>query len=266
MACPQKENGFTSLANELLEAMLKTNWSGQDFKVVLLVVRKTYGFRKTEDFISLSQIQALTGMSKTRSSQVVNRLQLMKILTVTENINGIGKKYKLNKDFESWQTVKENINRYTKTKQTVNVLRKKGVNENINHKRKIVVTKENTKETTYPAWLDLELWNQFKEHRKGFKEKFTNLAEEMSLKKLIKWKEEGYNYKFIIEESIANGWKGLFKPKDKPITTSPLTTTFKCNECREYFPNSEMFGGSGTCKPCYEKREKQRLRIERARE
>ena len=142
MASPQKENGYTAIANELLEEMLKSEWSGQDFKVVLLVARKTYGFHKTEDFIALSQIQQLTGMSKVRCSQVVNRLQLMKILTVTENINGFTKKYKLNKNFDEWLTVNEFINRYRKTKQTVKVLRNRPL-------RKILTTKETTtKETT----------------------------------------------------------------------------------------------------------------------
>jgi len=127
MANPQIENGFTKIANELLDALIASNISGQDFKIALLIIRKTYGFNKHEDAVSLSQMMQATGMGKIRCSQVVTRLQLMKILTVTENINGIGKKYKFNKDFEKWDTVKKNINRYQKVKPTVN--------ENINHKR-----------------------------------------------------------------------------------------------------------------------------------
>ena len=235
MASPQKENGYTAIANELLEEMLKSEWSGQDFKVVLLVARKTYGFHKTEDFIALSQIQQLTGMSKVRCSQVVNRLQLMKILTVTENINGFTKKYKLNKNFDEWLTVNEFINRYRKTKQTVKVLRNRPL-------RKILTTKETiTKETItkekppispknkneeiiLPEWLSKELWEQFKEHRKIFKPKLSHQAEQLNLNKLIDLHNRGHDPKVIIEEAIAHGWKSFYEPKNKP--THPLKGKF----------------------------------------
>lgn len=126
MAHPQKENGYTAIANEIMDALISVDLSGQDFKIALLIIRKTYGFNKCEDAVSLSQMMNATGMSKVRCSQVVNRLQLMKILTVTENINGIGKKYKFNKDFDIWETINKNVNRLEKTKLPVN--------KNINHK------------------------------------------------------------------------------------------------------------------------------------
>ena len=66
-----------------------------------------------------------------------------------------------------------------------------------------------------PEWLDKELWEKFKKHRKSKKRELTEDSEILNIKKLIKWKEEGYDPKFIIEESIANGWQGLFKPKNK---------------------------------------------------
>jgi len=241
VANPQKENGFTSLANELLEAMLRSDWSGQDFKVVLLVVRKTYGFHKIEDFISLSQIMELTGMSKIRCSQVVNRLQLMKILTVTENINGIGKKYKLNKDFEKWETVKENINRYKKTIETVKVLRKRGVNENINHKRKNVVTKENTKERL----SDVEFIQKLKTLPC-----YQGIDVDLQLSKMDAYfltpKGQGKQKtrRFIV------GW---LNRTDKPLTMETSSDTFICSKCNRKLPIVERWekvGSNSTCKKC----------------
>ena len=141
MANPQIQNGYVKIANEIVEALIATDLAGQDFKIALFIIRKTYGFNKTEDIISLSQMMSATGMSKIRCSQVVNRLQLRKILTVTEFINGVSKKYRLNKDFESWTTIKKNINRYKKTKSTVKVLRNLPL-------RKSVTTKDTiTKDT-----------------------------------------------------------------------------------------------------------------------
>lgn len=122
MANPQIEEGHTKIANDIMDALISAELSGQEFRISLLVMRKTYGFNKSEDVISLSQMVKCTGISKVRCSQVVNRLQLMKILTVTENINGIVKKYKFNKDFDKWGTVTKKCNRYSFYKDTVNVL------------------------------------------------------------------------------------------------------------------------------------------------
>jgi phage replication O-like protein O len=119
MANPQKEEGYTAIANEIIEAIYKTRLSGHEFRMVFLIIRKTYGFNKVEDAIALSQMQKALSLSKTRCSQVINGLQLKKIVTVTENINGIGKKYKFNKNFEQWNTVTKKCNRYGKVKSTV---------------------------------------------------------------------------------------------------------------------------------------------------
>lgn len=48
MANPQIENGYTRIANELLEALLLANLSKRQLLVALAVIRQTYGFnRKT---------------------------------------------------------------------------------------------------------------------------------------------------------------------------------------------------------------------------
>jgi len=128
MANPQIEDGYTKIANEILEALTRVNLSGHEFRIALLIIRRTYGFSKKEDAISLTQMVKNTGLSKTRCSQVVNSLGLQKIVTVTENINGIGKKYRFNKDYDKWDTVTKKCNRYKKVKSTVT----KKCNHNIN--------------------------------------------------------------------------------------------------------------------------------------
>lgn len=117
MANPQCERGYTKIANEIMEALIRMEMSGQELRTTLLVIRKTYGFRKKEDYISLSQIAQFLKTSKVRCSQIINKLQARGILTVKENINGLVKKYMFNKDFEQWRTVNENINRIEKTKE-----------------------------------------------------------------------------------------------------------------------------------------------------
>lgn len=149
MASPQLKNGYVKIANEIMDALISSKLAGQDFKITFLILRKTYGFNKLEDFISLSQMAKATGMSVIRCSQVVNRLQLMKILTLKENINGIGKKYSFNKDFDQWETLKENINPYKKTKETLKEKRKRPLRKSVSTKdtlTKDTLTKDTRKE------------------------------------------------------------------------------------------------------------------------
>jgi phage replication O-like protein O len=119
---PQKENGFTSIANELLEELIKLNLSGQELRACLFVIRKTYGFNKKEDLIALSQFKTALNIGKIRASQIVNVLIERNILTVTKNINGITRGYMFNKHYDKWQTVNKYINRKEKHIPTVNVL------------------------------------------------------------------------------------------------------------------------------------------------
>lgn len=139
MANPQIENGYTKISNELLDAIIRQKLSGHEFRIAMLVIRKTYGYNKKQDAISLSQMAKSVGISKIRCSQVINRLQLQKIVTVTENINGIVKKYLFNKDYEQWVTVTEKCNRIRK----VNEPLRKSVTLPL---QKTVTTKESIKD------------------------------------------------------------------------------------------------------------------------
>ncbi|MCF6154876.1 MAG: hypothetical protein E3K36_06405 [Candidatus Brocadia sp.] len=114
MANPQCEDGYTKIANELFEALIRTDLSGHCFRIALLVPRKTYGFNKKEDLISLSQMAKDTGLSKSRCSQIINVLEDRNIITVSDFCNGLTKKYRFNKDFETWKTVSENCYRIRK--------------------------------------------------------------------------------------------------------------------------------------------------------
>lgn len=135
MANPQLEDGYTKIVNSVLDELINKKLSGQQLRIVLLIIRKTWGFNKKEDYVSLTQMKMLTGISKHRLSLVVNSLQLTKIITVNENINGKVKKYSINKNFDEWLTVNENVNRLRKKGQTVNENINPTVNVFVNHKR-----------------------------------------------------------------------------------------------------------------------------------
>lgn len=107
MASPQIENGYTKVANELLDALCSINLSSHEWHVVHAIIRKTYGYNKKEDWITNTQIMKLTGQTQQKVSQAKRKLVVKNI--VTEN----GNKISINKDYESWPIVTENGNSVT---------------------------------------------------------------------------------------------------------------------------------------------------------
>ncbi len=204
MAAPQLENGYTKVANEIVEALIRaTGLSGQELRLSLLVIRKTYGFSKKEDAISLSQMCKNTGLSKTRCSQVINSLQSKRVITVTENINGIGKKYKFNKNYEEWNTVTEKCNRYRKTNDTVTEKRNPPLRKSVTTKD--ILTKETITKEIIPAAYQtyLEVLKSIPGY--PFDEK-TDLA-------FLQEKEKDYPLIDIL--ALLKGWKAYLA--DKPL-------------------------------------------------
>lgn len=221
MARPQIEDGYTKIANEIMDALISANLSGQELRAALFVIRKTYGFHKIEDYISLSQVMQALSTSKIRASQVMKSLALMKILTVKENINGYTKKYKFNKDFDQWDTVKENINGKEKTKQTVKVLLNRGLRKTLTTKDNITketITKDNKPPISpyeFPDWVPKETFLEYQATRKK-KLKQTALPRFFNhLKKIAD--SSRASPEEILNQSIVNGWEGIFELKSKAI-------------------------------------------------
>jgi phage replication O-like protein O len=159
MANPQIENGHIKIANEIFDALIRSNLSGQELRLALFIIRKTYGYNKKEDYISLTQMMDAIGLNKTRASQVINRLRLRNIVTVTEKRNGLTVKYSFQKNYEKWGplqksvTVTEKCNdRYTFTKKTVT--------QKCNHKRQY--TKDNITKDKGLSLSDIEFIDDLK--------------------------------------------------------------------------------------------------------
>ena len=69
MTNPQLEKGFIRIAtgkndNDILSALIILDLTATEYKVLLTVIRKTWGFQKKQDWISYSQFVKLTGKSR----------------------------------------------------------------------------------------------------------------------------------------------------------------------------------------------------------
>ena len=105
MASPQKENGYTPISNELLDAILRTNFVATQLKLILCCCRYTYGFSRKEAELSESYICKAIGISKRYVSQELNTLIAMKVINVVkESTYTSSRILSLNKNYEEWES------------------------------------------------------------------------------------------------------------------------------------------------------------------
>lgn len=96
MASPQKENGHTQIAHEILEIVVRTPLAGRHKDVLLFVMRKTYGWGKKEDYISLSQFVYWTGIDRKSICRIIKDLVDWKLIKKN------GSNYTFQKDYSIW--------------------------------------------------------------------------------------------------------------------------------------------------------------------
>lgn len=97
---PQVEDGHIRLANELYDALMRYPYTARQYKIILAIMRKTYGYNKKLDDLSASQIAEMVGMHRSHVTATLVSLAALNIITKTPGVYGsiVG----LNKDFASW--------------------------------------------------------------------------------------------------------------------------------------------------------------------
>lgn len=102
---PQLEDGHLKIANVVAEVLAHTQLSGHESRVLWLLLRKTYGWSKKTDFISLSQWVEGTGLSKSHVVDTLNRLVTRRLIckAVPENRNATAQEYWFNKHSDQWK-------------------------------------------------------------------------------------------------------------------------------------------------------------------
>lgn len=85
------DDGYTRIANELLEAVMAADLTARQLKVVMAVIRKTYGFGKKFDRVSNTQIAAMTGIHHTHVCKAKNEMISMNIIITNGLAIGINK-------------------------------------------------------------------------------------------------------------------------------------------------------------------------------
>ena len=121
-----------------MEAFCRIRVNGEARQVLDAILRKTYGWNKKEDSISLSQFFLMTGLKKPSIIRAIHKLLNMNI--ISENANGNIKKYRFNKDFDTWK-------RFTKPIIVSNIANSVSENANKSLAKPLPTKERDTKET-----------------------------------------------------------------------------------------------------------------------
>jgi phage replication O-like protein O len=230
---PQTENCFTQIANELIEQFARIRIPGEAMQVFWVMLRKIYGFHKKSDPIALSQIVAATGLSKVAVCKAIKKL--IELNLITKKGNKIAAEYAINKHFDTWKPLPKKV---TLPKKVMAVTQKGNLPLPKKYTTKETITKETiTKERKkeYPAKncdasvktaksvnnveipdkLNtpefLAAWEEWQTYRKQKRQTLTAFT----IKKQLEFLSSiGVQDAVIsINESIKNGYTGLFKVK-----------------------------------------------------
>ncbi|HHN6278820.1 replication protein [Klebsiella pneumoniae] len=227
------DDGFTRIANELLEAVMRAGLSQHQLLVFMAVMRKTYGFNKKSDWVSNEQLSELTGILPHKCSAAKSVLVKRGILTQTGRVIGI------NKTVSEWSSlpVKGTEKKPYLKKVTLPESGKKSLPESGNTyypnqvNTKDTITKDNKDNINNPPkspravsfdalavqlpdWLSAEIWSSWVEYRRDLKKPIkSQQTVTQAINLLDRCRLNGYSPDEIINQSIANGWQGLFEPK-----------------------------------------------------
>ena len=227
------DDGFTRIANELLEAVMHAGLSQHQLLVFMAVMRKTYGFNKKSDWVSNEQLSELTGILPHKCSAAKSVLVKRGILTQTGRVIGINKavsewsslpvKGKEKKPYlkkvtlpeSGKKSLPESGNAYYPNQVNTKDKHTKDNKDNINNPPKSPrAVSFDASAVQLPDWLSAEIWSSWVAYRRDLKKPIkSQQTVTQAINLLDRCRLNGYSPEEIINQSIANGWQGLFEPK-----------------------------------------------------
>lgn len=255
---PQLENGYTKIANELLEALVTFRIPGEQMQCFLAIIRKTYGHGKLEDRISNSQLCKATGLFKSNVSRAMSALIEKQLVIKTDNkINVVIKNdnkckktipsYRINKDYSKWRQLSKTITGVIKNDN-------KTLSKMMDTKeRKKLLQKRKTKRAIFvdfkrPEFITEEQWQVILKTRQAKKVLNTAPALKPFVNQLELAVKEGFELDTCIEEYATSKWtrfKAAWMPEDlKQKKTAKDDNRHYCPECNyimEWVPEEKIY-------------------------
>ena len=159
MANPQIEDGHIDIANDIAEQFCRYRISGEEWLVLWVIIRKTYGWKKKEDRIALSQFAIMTGLKRQTVLRAINKLSSKKIIAVIKKDDSQINLYRFNKDFDQWKPLSKKIT--VSSKKITTVIKKDNqVSSFLSHTNTILTKDTLTKEKEYSSSF-LNFWDAY---------------------------------------------------------------------------------------------------------
>lgn len=103
MADVQLENGYTRIANDIFDEIVKQKLNGTQFRIVMVLWRNTYGFQRKHHALSLTFISEATDIDKSRIKKDLKKLIDQNIITVIQEANfNQSRVIAFNKNYHEW--------------------------------------------------------------------------------------------------------------------------------------------------------------------
>jgi phage replication O-like protein O len=151
-ANPQIEDGHIDIANEIAEALARVQLSGYEWRILWVIFRKTYGWHKKMDQISITQFEKATGLKRWHVHRTLSILTEKNIVTKIGNSRIIT--YRFQKDYTKWKDITKKGNNVGNSR--LSGQGKKETITKIGNRSlpKLVNTKENNKRKYYVEGSD----------------------------------------------------------------------------------------------------------------
>lgn len=108
MESPQLENGYTRVANEILEALAMTNLNGTQRRILDVVMRQTYGYQRKEHELSVSFIAKATNINKRQIQRELSDLTEKNIILIKQEATfDESRVLEFNKNYKGWSISQE---------------------------------------------------------------------------------------------------------------------------------------------------------------
>ena len=101
MINPQLEDGYTRIADEILENMARIKLSPTQYRIIFVVWRYTYGFNRKNHHLSLSFLSEATGCDRRTVRRSVNQMLERRIL-LEKGVKGQTRILEFNKKVTEW--------------------------------------------------------------------------------------------------------------------------------------------------------------------
>ncbi len=190
---PQLENGYLRIANEIVNKLCQYRLSGEEWQVLWVILRKTYGYNKKEDKISLSVFVKLTGLKRQNVFRAIKKLSSKKIIGVIKNDDSKINSYCFNKNFYEWKSVIKNDD----SKKVSSKLITGVIKNDDNVSSKLIPTKDNIKDNIQKTYIDPKNSLEYLINEEALKSDYMNKVFDkynINFTDLKRKAEELYNY------------------------------------------------------------------------